>query len=273
LSYLPIENMTFYAKYTRGMKAGHFNASLTVNADQNGPMQSIAPVAPEYIDSAEVGLKTSLFDDRVTLSASAFRYWYRDLQVFDIVNEVGSIPTQQLLNSDAKVIGFEAELKMQPIEGLTLEGGFGWLDTEFIDFVIRKQTTPGDKNNPGDVTTFHYSGNPLIAAPEFNLSGIAEYEIVTRWGSLIPRYDFSWKSRTYQDPTKQELLSQPAYWLHNARLAYRTPEGKFELAGWVRNFLATTYKVDIFDYTRQFDSVQEIYGEPRTYGFTVSYLW
>jgi outer membrane receptor protein involved in Fe transport len=273
LSYKPVELATFYAKYTHGLKAGHFNAGLTVNANRSGPEQKLSPVQPEYIDAAEIGLKTTFFDDRVQLSAAAFRYWYTDLQVFDIVNEVGSIPTQQLLNSDAKVIGFEAELKLRPIEGLTLEGGFGWLDTEFIDFSVQKQTSPGDKNSAGAVTTFIYDGNPLIAAPEFNFSGVAEYEIATRWGSLIPRYDFSYKSRTYQDPTKQLLLSQPSFWLHNARLAYRTPDGKLEIAGWVQNFLETIYKVDVFDFTRQFDSVQEIYGEPRTYGFTVSYLW
>jgi outer membrane receptor protein involved in Fe transport len=71
----------------------------------------------------------------------------------------------------------------------------------------------------------------------------------------------------------RELISQPAYWLHNARLAYRDPSGKFELAGWVRNFLEKTYKIDVFDLTNQFSSVQEIWAEPRTYGFTVSYLW
>jgi iron complex outermembrane receptor protein len=273
LSYMPVENATFYAKYTRGLKAGHFNAGLTVNADRDGPKQSISPVEPEYIDAAEIGFKTSLFDERVQLNAAVFRYWYQDLQVFDIVNEVGAIPTQQLLNSDAKVVGFEAELKMQPIEGLTLEGGFGWLDTEFIDFSVFKQTAPGGKTMPGTTTQFIYDGNPLIAAPKFNFSGVAEYEVATRWGSLIPRYDFSYKSRTYQDPTKQELISQAPFWLHNARLAYRTPDGKLEIAGWVQNFLATIYKVDVFDFTREFATVQEIYGEPRTYGFTISYLW
>ena len=75
------------------------------------------------------------------------------------------------------------------------------------------------------------------------------------------------------DPQREELISQVGYWLHNARLAYRTPDGRLEVAGWVRNFLAKTYKVDVFDLTREFFVVQEVWGEPRTYGFTVSYLW
>ncbi len=272
LFYKPVEVATFYAKYTRGLKAGHFNASLTASPERD-VTQSIAPVEPEHIHAAEIGLKASLFDDRAQLNAAAFRYWYTDLQVFDIVNEIGAIPTAQLLNSDADVIGFEAELRLQPIEGLTIETGFGWLDTEFVDFFVRKNVLRGDKNTSGGIATFDYSGNPLIAAPEVSVSAVAEYEIATRWGSLIPRYDFSYKSQVYHDPQMQELISQVGFWLHNARLAYRTPGGKFEVAGWVRNFLEKQYKVDVFDFTREFFTVQEVWGEPRTYGFTVSYLW
>jgi outer membrane receptor protein involved in Fe transport len=272
LSYKPVKDATFYAKYTRGLKAGHFNASLVTRAGQD-VMQSIAPVEPEYIHAAEIGLKTSLFDDRMQLGVAGFRYWYTDLQVFDIVNEAGEVPTPQLLNSDASVLGFEAELTLRPIEGLLLEGGFGWLDTEFVDFLVTKRTSRKGGKRPGRVATYDYSGNPLIAAPEFSFSGVAEYEIATRWGSLIPQYDFSYRSQVYHDPQKEELLSQVGYWLHNARLAYRTPDGRLEIAGWVRNFLEKTYKVDTFDFTRQFFSVHEIWGIPRTYGFTVSYLW
>ncbi len=71
----------------------------------------------------------------------------------------------------------------------------------------------------------------------------------------------------------REMISQDGYWLHNARLAYRTPDGKLEVAGWVRNFTEQTYRTDVFDLTNEFSSIQEIWGEPRTYGFTVSYLW
>jgi iron complex outermembrane receptor protein len=204
---------------------------------------------------------------------AAFRYWYKDLQIFDIVNEENAIPTSQLLNSDAKVLGFEAELELQPIEGLNLKGSFAWLDSEFIDFQVKKTIVFGSKTTPGQLSTLDYSGNPLIAAPEWSAAGIAEYEISTRWGSLIPSYDFSYKSHVYHDPQMREMISQRGYWLHNARLAYRTPDGKLEFAGWVRNFLEQTYKTDIFDLTNEFSSIQEIWGEPRTYGFTISYLW
>jgi iron complex outermembrane receptor protein len=121
---------------------------------------------------------------------------------------------------------------------------------------------------------FVYDGNPLIAAPRWNLSGIVEYEIpLFGYGSLVPQYDFSYRSRVYLDPQKLELISQPSYWLHNARLAYRSEDGRFEIAGWVRNFMDEHYRVDVFDVSIEFNTVLEVWGDPRTYGLTVSYSW
>ena len=69
----------------------------------------------------------------------------------------------------------------------------------------------------------------------------------------------------------EELISQESYWVLNARLAYRTPGGGIEVAGWVQNFLDEEYKIDAFDESRQFNQVLEVWSEPRTYGVTISY--
>jgi outer membrane receptor protein involved in Fe transport len=278
LSYKPLEEARLYIKYTRAFKAGHFNAGITTQPDpQTGldaPMQSLDPVKPEYVDAVEFGLKSTWLDDRVELSGAIFRYWYQDLQVFDIVNEAGSVPTQQLLNADADVLGAEIELTLRPIDGLMFSGGFGWIDSEFGEFIVSKVITPptGIPSRPGESARFNYEGNPLIAAPEYSASGYLEYELpLSRWGSLIPSSDFSWKSQTYLDAQQEELISQDAFWLFNARLAYRTPDGSIEIAGWVQNFMDETYKTEAFDESRQYGHILEIWGEPRTYGFTISY--
>ena len=75
----------------------------------------------------------------------------------------------------------------------------------------------------------------------------------------------------YLDPQGVELLSQPAYWLFGARLAYRTPDEKIEVAGWVDNLADEQYLVDVFDLTRQFRTILQVYGDPRTFGATISY--
>jgi iron complex outermembrane receptor protein len=264
------------------MKSGHFNAGLTVNSnasvvDANGrgkPEQSLEPVAPEYIHAAEIGMKSTWFDERLELSASLFRYWYQDLQVFDIVNEISALPTQQLLNSDANVLGAEIELQLVPIDGMSIQAGFGWLDTSYEDFIVQKRVAVGGKGGTGDFERFDYSGHSLIAAPEYTVSGIIEYEIrLSHYGALIPQFDASWKSRVFFDPQAELLVGQGDYWIGSGRLAYRTPDSRIEIAGWVHNFMDKQYKVESFDQSRESRFVQEIWAEPRTYGFTVSYLW
>ena len=252
------------------MKAGHFNAALSIRGGDTE--QRIEPVEPEHIHAAEVGAKSGWLDNRLVLNVAVFRYWYKDLQVFDIANEIGELPLQKLLNGDARVLGAEVELRARPLEGLSIQTGFGWLDGQFKDFSVQKATTA--PRGQGELATFDYDGNPLIAAPRYSVSTIVEYEIpIPGFGSVIPQYDFSWRSKTFLDPQELDPISQPAYWIHNARLTYRTPDGRIEISGWVSNFLNQFYKEDTFDLTRDFNTILEVWGDPRTYGLTVTYSW
>jgi outer membrane receptor protein involved in Fe transport len=275
LSYTPFSNeigtLISYLSYGRGFKGGHFNASLAVKAGV--AEQDIEPVEPEFIDALEFGIRTRWFDDRLILNAAVFRYWYQALQVFDIANGDGDLPIQKLLNGDADVLGAEAELRIRPLPGLLISGNLGWLDSEFTDFVVEKSIPNPRSGNPERVP-FDYGGNRLVAAPEWNWSVITEYEIpLFGWGSLVPQYDFNYRSKAYLDPQMFDPISQDGYWLHNARIAYRTPDERIELAFWVSNLFDEEYKVDVFDVSRSFRSILEVWGEPRMYGVTLSLNW
>jgi iron complex outermembrane receptor protein len=117
-------------------------------------------------------------------------------------------------------------------------------------------------------------GNRLVAAPKWNFSVVIKYEVpLFGWGSLVPQYDFNYRSKVYLDPQNLDPISQDPYWLHNARIAYRTPGDRIELAFWVANLFDEEYKVDVFDITREFHTILEVWGEPRTYGVTLSLNW
>jgi outer membrane receptor protein involved in Fe transport len=265
-----LDHLNLYAKYGRGMKGGHFNAGLTVQPDV-ADTQRIEPVAPEFIDAIELGFKSRWFQNRLIVNFAVFRYWYQDLQVFDFSNEVGELPIQKLLNSDASVLGAEIEIQARPFPGMLLQFSGGWLETEFIDFVVEKATRPS--RDTGSLVEFDYSGNPLISAPTWNFSGVAEYQIpLGRWGSLVPQYSVSYRSKIYLDPQMRDPISQEPYFIHNARLAYRTPDGRFEIAGWVENFMNQRYKDDAFDVTLPptENLILEVWNDPRMFGFTLS---
>jgi len=271
LSYTPFQNAygtpIVYVKYSRGFKGGHFNAGLTTKGGVFE--QSIDPVKPEYVNAAELGIRSRWLDDRLTFNAAIFRYWYQNLQVFDIANNPGELPLRKLFNGDADVRGAEVELRAEPIPRLQITGTFGWLDSEFGQFLVEKTLRAGSVGR-----TFNYEGHPLLSAPRFSTSAIFEYAIrLGDWGFLVPHWDFNYRSKVYLDPQQLDPISQDGYWLHNLRLSYRTPDERISLAFWVANLFDKHYKIEAFDLSRTADTILEVWGEPRTYGVTLSLAW
>jgi len=295
LSWTPVVqdeyDLTFHVKYTRGMKNGHFNAGLTadpkpcrvydpvtgdcIEEGEGELLKSLLePVPPEHIDSFEIGFDSSWAEKRILLSGAFYRYWYQDLQVFDLVNEKGSLPTQALLSSDARVLGFEADLEVLPIDEVVLTLGFNWLDSTFQDFIVSKKLGVGGRGGRPELLWLDYSGNSTIAAPEFQINGSAQYSFyMPGWGSLNPRVDYSYQTEVFLDPQGMELISMPAYWYVDLRLAYMNESEDVEVAFWMTNVTDAQYLVDVFDLSRDNSEILQVWGEPRMMGITVSFFY
>ena len=121
---IPTGDALLYATFSSGYKAGGFN-----NPVQEGIERQFAPIfEPELIDSYEVGVKSSLLDNRVIINLSGFFYDYEDFQVSKIVSR-----TSINENIDAEIWGAELETVFQPFPGLRLEAGASYLDTDIQD--------------------------------------------------------------------------------------------------------------------------------------------
>jgi outer membrane receptor protein involved in Fe transport len=299
LSYRFNEDVSAYWKYSRGWKGGHFNASALVEEVDAG----LQPVEPETIDAFEVGLRGRFLDGRLGLGVAGFYYEYTNYQVFVVEDDLGAPPTYKIINAnDAEVYGAELDFRAEPLagwvpnafDGLVLTGRLGWLETQFLDFtdeVYRQQTFITENGTQGSralPVLVDYSGNQLINSPKLKASLGAEWTLdLGRWGALIPRYDFAWTDDVFFDPSEGRGLPNPAgeltlpeyaigqraFWLHNARLAYRTPASNIEIACWVHNFTDEVYKTYAFDASAFARVVINFVGEPRTWGVSLSVNW
>jgi outer membrane receptor protein involved in Fe transport len=107
-----------------------------------------------------------------------------------------------------------------------------------------------------------------------------------RFGSLIPRYDSTWKSATYFDASEgvgppnafqgspilpEYAIGQAPFWLHNARLTWEAAQTDLAVSFWVRNFMDQTYKTGGFNATAFANLTVAFLGDPRTFGFDVNY--
>jgi iron complex outermembrane receptor protein len=157
----------------------------------------------------------------------------------------------------------------------------GLLESEYLDFK-NKLELPDPSNPTRSITvTADYSGNRLLNSPKLAWSGSIEASWPLRkFGWLVPRFDWSYKSEVFYDPNlgsgnlgefPKGTLGQDGLWLLNARVAYRTPDQRIELAGWVRNLTNEAYVVDAFDVSLSFSSLLYVIGTPRFYGVSISY--
>jgi iron complex outermembrane receptor protein len=277
-SYKPTDDRLIFLKYSRGYKGPHING-LVLDANSKGEnAESLTtPVRPEKVDSLEFGVKTSWFDNQLTLNGAVFYYDYQDIQIFQVRNSLGGIPVNQLINAeDADIYGAEIEVRTHPfygvlpesVDGLELFLSFGWLHSTYTEFL----NTTSFTNNDGveQFLTEDYSGNRLINSPELAFSGYLSWPLGSRFGTLTPRIDWSYKSKVFFSAQNQENISQDPLWLLNLRIAYLTPNSNIELAGWIRNLTDVAYRGDIINLARLRSQLLYAMGDPRTYGVTLN---
>jgi iron complex outermembrane receptor protein len=280
LTYRFREDTHVFLKYTRGWKPGHYNAT-------GSKLSGITIAKPEKIDAYEGGVRGEWFGGIFGLEGSLFYYNYRNYQIFTAQQFANSSPEFVVINAnDAEVYGAEANVLLRPWAGGYVNVNFGWLETQFLDFTLLQQLTVNCPTGSCIINReLQNSGHPLLNSPRFKVAITAEQAIpFWHWGYLIPRYDGAWSDDTYYDATKGRgipntdgvpyapklAFAQRAHWIHNAQLAYRTPDGRLELAGWVRNLENSAYKTFAFDgSTFQSTSIYFV-GDPRTYGATLT---
>jgi len=288
------EDSNLYIKYSRGWKGGHFNGGAVSVFD------IITGVDPEIVDSYEVGLRSAWFDERLRLNLTGFYYDYLDLQVFIVEQTALGFPIPKLANaSDAFVYGVELDLQTEPIDGLYLTFNAAWLESEYEEFVVtfsQRIQFPRQRGEPPPdprfiivERMFDYTGNTLIASPNFSATGSIEYDIplsgqIVGWGlgTLTPRFSFSWKDELLYDACggrgnrcnfEQGFFGQDDFWIFNAALTWTSENEMLTLTGWVRNFMDEHYKTQSLDRSRDLGIILDAYADPRTYGITATFAF
>jgi iron complex outermembrane receptor protein len=284
------EDSQLFVKYSRGWKGGHFNGGAKSIKD------IITSVNPETINAYEGGLRSYWFDRRLMLNSTFFYYDYQDLQVFIIEQTDLGYPIPKLVNAtDSTVYGVEVDLGAEPLPGLNITYNFAWVKSEYLDFevtfidVFRPPRPCRTCPRPPPVErlqNYVYTGNPLLASPEFSMTGSVEYELPLPGtlfgmglGVLTPRFSFNWKDEIFFDTCsgkgtacnfEEGFFGEEPVWVFNAALTWTSEDERIEIQGWVRNFLDKYYKNQNFDLSEGVGIILDVYAEPRTYGITAT---
>ncbi len=245
-----------YARVATG-----FRAASIYPASGFGPQSQ---ARPETVTSYELGAKSEFWQRRARLSATVFSYTVKDQQLTAVG---GTQNVNTLLNaSKGQGRGFELNLEVLPTENLLLTLGASYNDTEIKDRSLSMPqagsgaTMIGTPDANGNYSIY---GNPLPNAPKWIANLTARYTIPTADGNEYYIYtDWAYRSKVNFFLYRAVEFTGKPLTEGGLRVGYLWNNGKYEVAGFVRNI---TNKV-VVNGAIDFNNLTGFINDPRTYG-------
>ncbi|HVV34241.1 MAG TPA: TonB-dependent receptor [Vitreimonas sp.] len=262
LDYHLTQNTLLYFNIAQGYKAGGFP---TVQASFTS---QYVPVTQESVLDYEAGIKTTLWDGRLSFDAAAFYYDYSDKQVRAKVLDPIFGPLEALQNIPrSEVSGFEFALAARPVDHLTLGLSATYLDAKITEFT--------GVNAAGILADF--SGAPMPYTPKWQIVANADYE----WPVMNNISAFVGGNVTYHSSTYAGIgtdsipggtgtdlnLAISGYTTLDLRAGFSSDNDRWRLTFWGHNVTDEYYWVNT---VRLNDVVVRYPGMPATYGVTLS---
>jgi len=254
------ENVFGYISFASSFKSGGWSP------DCFSPTACFLPVDEEELDSFEIGLRTSLFDDRVRLNATYFSNDYENLQIGATVPGLGF--TRFNVN-EVEIDGFEIEATALLSESLTLNATIGTLSSEYTDLTLTQAgglTNNGAADACGGVVSIACAQQlELKNAPDYKINIGLVYRTELADDNLMGSIDVGIENDSFN------LVANPANALSdiptlvNARIAYTPNESGWRFAIWGKNITDDVY-------ARASTGTNLLYlAESGTYGIDIGY--
>jgi len=259
-----------YAKVARGFRGPTIQGrSAVFNSD-------FTTADSETILSWEAGVKSTLWDNRLRLNATAFTYQVNDIQL----NGNDSDGNGVLFNADkARAYGLEADMELRPVPNLTLSAGVSLLHSEIQDDRVYAQVCALNGvvvcsvNDPtikvGANTFAQIDGNPLPNAPKYGINLAARYDFpVSDAGTVFVSTD--WNKQGYTSFVLYDTaeFNSKGDFEGGLKLGYSGGYGAYEVALFARNITNEKNLKGVIE-----NYMAAVYNEPRTVGVSLNMNW
>ena len=259
LDFKPRRGLLLYINASKGYKAG------SVTSAPNNLNAQFTPIVAESVLAYEAGVKATLFDRKVDLTAAAFYYDYRNKQlqgktvftpnIFGPINNLVNVPK-------SRVEGAEAQLSVYPVDGLSVSVGGTYLDTK---------VTKSFRNYSFVGNLVDFNGDPFPFTPKYQAVISADYKYPMNDGrSLFVGGDANIRSHTTAGFGNDPQAYIPGYTVVNLRAGIERDDGKWRAEVFGRNVGNTYYYTNV---VRVVDTVRAYAGQPATYGVRFSFRY
>ncbi|MGL3820813.1 TonB-dependent receptor [Sphingopyxis sp. R3-92] len=263
LSWQFADDALAYASYSRGNKSGGLNlTSLPAGIDPD--------VAPEKVDSYELGIKTQWLDRAVTLNVAGYWTEISDYQTAITEQVANTVNFRQYIANipGVRSRGIEGDLSVAPTQRLSFYASAAYADTTYSDYRNAPQA-PERLNLDGkqDLTGAQLPGVPKFT---YTFGGDASAPLGALGGrdlSLYGHADYSHRSTFNTSSSNSRYADVPGFGIANARIGIRTDDGLLDLSIWARNLFDKDYFQTLS--AQNTGIVTALIGEPRTIGATL----
>ncbi len=259
----PREGLMTYLTYTDGFKSG---TSVIGEAGKEF-------VDPEIVDSIELGLKSTLADNRLQLNVAVFYHEVEDAQ-FQFTFPQAAPPnfTTEMRNAaQVEGKGVELDAAWRSGGGFALDTSVAWLDSKFTEFLAPNPLDAASYSAaPGQAPLQDLSGNTTRMSPEWTATLRPSYEFsLGNGGTLSLEANAIYKSEQYHSEFNDERMASDDYTILDAYVLYTSPGERYSVNLWGKNL------TDEFVWAGSYAvaSTRTIGGTllpPRTYGMTMS---
>lgn len=239
-----------YLTVSTGFKAGGTNAGGGVSAAN-------ALYKPEKDINYELGLKTRLFDNRLSINSAIFYTSYTDIQVGQIIQQT-SVTTNA---AAAAIYGAELEAQWTLTPNDRVNG--------FINYIHATYTNYTNALNP--VTGLiipRIDGNHLQDAPEVTFRVQYAHDFVLSNGATItPDVAIYWQAANYLSPINLPVDRVGSYSKTDLNLTYFDTSHRWSITGFVHNLENNDVRINEI---QAFGETFSDYSMPRTFGVRLS---
>lgn len=229
-SYNFTSDIMVYATYSKGYRIGGPNTVAPCVLPLDPTQQNVCALpneiqfGPDTTKNAEIGIRTQLFDRKLTFNFNVFQIKWDGIQVDSAtLNGIVGITVN---GGKAKSEGFEASFQVRPIPELSIQGTYSYVDarlTEDVPAIIAVNDPAGTyPSNPIQLDAL--SGDRLPGSAKNSGSLGATYTLPFKDGNIVADWTATYRGNVVTRLGWNRAFGDklPGYVLHRASLAYET---------------------------------------------------
>ncbi|MBB5684718.1 TonB-dependent receptor [Sphingobium boeckii] len=294
-SYKFTDGLMAYATYSKGYRIGGPNSVAPCptplpndpDGDNINNTQLICALpneiqfGPDSTKNIEIGIRSQLFDRKLSFSFNVFQIKWQGLQVDSAtLNGIAGITVN---GGGAESKGFESSFQLRPLAGLSIQGTYSYTDAKLTDDVpgIIPVNDPPGTYPSAPITLAALSGDRLPGSTKNSGSLGAAYTMPLMAGSLTANWTATYRgsvvTRLGWDRAYGDKL--PSFVMHRASLSYDA--GQYSVSLFANNIFDKYAVVSVSNdrsRTGLNDGVllryyQKAVANPRTFGVDVRFKY